>query len=71
MSYNYGKLFGKVYPTWEKINDEWQFIGWIGFEKSNVIEIISEDKIIIHAKYKRTDGVVTEYKFRKGKVDVI
>lgn len=70
MKVNYKNLFGKVYPTWQKHNDEWFFIGWLEFTTKNLISKSEDDKFI-EATYKTPDGETIQYKFKKGKVDVI
>ena len=62
------EMFSKKngYPTWEKSdNGEWYHIGSIVPEEEALIEILSENDTWVHTKYKRSDGIITEYKFRK------
>lgn len=63
-----GIVDGKVYETWQKIVDEWFFLGWLPIKKA-VLDETSEDEKYIYATYTRTDGIIDEYRFRKAKED--
>jgi hypothetical protein len=68
------EMFSKknFYPAWEKSdNGEWCFVGWLVLEEENLIEILSEDDTWIYTKYRRSDGIITEYKFRKKQIEVV